>query len=559
MLYPQRNEMRDLICLDGSWRALVNGQERDIAVPASWNEQYSDLYDYFGIVRYKKSVFIPEYYAERLIWLRFGSVASKATVYINGTKVCYNEGTALPFECEISKYVCCGAENIVEVDVDNSLDPWALPPAVLDDTVAFFQAGYPAVTYDFYPYGGIHRSVYLYTTSKVRIEKIRIDTALDGTVRFGLSLSEEIQGKIEVLCDCVNEAFTFAGRSIEGSIKIENPILWDCNTPHLYELKVKLSDRHGVVDVYTQSFGVREVKLSDNQIWLNNKPVFLKGFGKHEDFHILGKGFSHAITVKDFSLLKWIGANSFRTSHYPYDEEILSYADRNGFLVIGETPFVGLNTRMYTDEILGKATKIIEKMIDRDYNHPSIIMWSMANEPVVKTEEGIHFFKVMYETAKKKDSSRLITYVAQAVPEDNLGMKYYDLICLTRYNAWYYYQGKIDASLDALSEYLDRWHNVDGKCIMVAEFGADTIEGLHYDPPQMFTEEYQAELIRKQYEVFRSKDYVVGIHVWAFADFKTSQSFSRVFLNRKGVFNRERHPKMAAHMLRQMWNTDAHQ
>lgn len=556
MLYPQMNEKRELFCLDGSWKAIVNGTERDIAVPASWNEQYSDLYNYFGVVRYKKEIFIADHYVGKDIWLRFGSVASKAKVYVNGTEVCSNEGGCLPFECEISSHVCCGGVNIIEVDVDNTLDPWGLPPAVLDDKEGRigFYSSYPAVTYDFYPYGGIHRSVYLYSTSKKRIDEVKINTFLDGTVHFVLLFSEKMRGTVKISCDNIEQDIAFYGSNVEGTLRIEDPLLWDCDTPHLYDLKIALYDEQMQVDAYTQSFGIREIKVAGNELLLNNKPIFLKGFGKHEDFHIIGKGFNHGITVKDFGLLKWIGANSFRTSHYPYDEEMLSYADRNGILVIGETPFVGLNERMYTEEILERAKIIIEKMIDRDYNHPSVIMWSMANEPIVTTSEGENFFKAMYDTAKERDSSRPVTYVAHMEPEDNVGMKYYDLMCVTRYNGWYYGAGQIENTLDALSEYLDRWHSVAGQCIMVAEFGADTIPGYHYDPPQMFTEEYQAELIKKQYELFRSKEYVVGTHVWAFADFKTAQSYTRVFLNRKGVFTRERYPKMAAYMLRQMWN-----
>lgn len=249
-------------------------------------------------------------------------------------------------------------------------------------------------------------------------------------------------------------------------------------------------------------------------------------------------------------------ADSFRTFHYPYDEEILSFADRHGILVIGETPFVGLNDRMYKEDILDKVKIGIEKMIDRDYNHPSIIMWSMANEPNVTTKEGEAFFKAMYETAKAKDVSRPITYVAYQEPEYNLGMKYYDLICVNKYYGWYLGSGQIDATLNELSECIDHFHNEANQLVIVAEFGADAIAGMHYDPPQMFTEEFQAEIIKKQYELIKTKDYVIGAHVWAFADFKTNQTISRVFLNRKGVFTRERHPKMAAHMLREIWRNE---
>lgn len=236
---------------------------------------------------------------------------------------------------------------------------------------------------------------------------------------------------------------------------------------------------------------------------MNNKEIFLNGFGKHEDFHIIGKGFNHAVMVEDFELMKWIGANSFRTSHYPYDENILDMADREGILVIAETPFVGLNSRNYTKEILNKAVSVIGEMIKRDKNHPSIIMWSLANEPIVETDDGEQFFKVMAETARCLDDTRPITYVSFLEPEQNRGMKYYDIICINKYYGWYEYPGQIDESLSEFIKCTDRFYNTFNKGIILTEFGADAIAGIHTNPPQMFSEEYQSKMIKEQYELFK--------------------------------------------------------
>lgn len=556
MLYPQKNLKRELECMDGLWDFKIGDDIRQIAVPASWNEQYNDLFDYFGKAEYSKKIFIPEYYKDKAVYLRFGSVASKAEVFANGESVCYHEGTALPFECKIDTYLKFGSENLISVIVDNSLDPWALPPAVLHNNegrVGFFNS-YPPVTYDFFPYGGIQRSVYVYTTSPVSIKNIKIDTDINGDVDFSVIFSDKVTGCLNAYIEnkSVNIEIDSADNA-KGRIKIENPRLWDIGKPELYDLKLELFKDDELIDTYVQNFGIRKIEIVDNSLLLNNRKIFLKGFGKHEDFHIIGKGFNNAVMVKDFSLLKWIGANSFRTSHYPYDEQILSYADQNGILVIGETPFVGLNERMYTESILDKANGIIREMIDRDYNHPSVIMWSLANEPNAESDEAELFFKSMYETARDKDKSRPITYVAHLEPKNNRGMKYYDLICINKYYGWYLAPGQIDNTLDELSDCLDLFHIESGKGVIVAEFGADAIAGMHTDPPQMFSEEYQTEIIKKQYEVIKSKDYVMGAHVWAFAEFKTAQSISRIILNRKGVFTRDRQPKMAAHMLKKLW------
>ncbi|MDD6484201.1 MAG: glycoside hydrolase family 2 TIM barrel-domain containing protein [Clostridiales bacterium] len=153
--------------------------------------------------------------------------------------------------------------------------------------------------------------------------------------------------------------------------------------------------------------------------------------------------------------------------------------------------------RRYTDEVLNKAVSVIREMIKRDKNHPSIIMWSLANEPMIETDEGDNFFKVMAKTARTLNSTRPITFVAFYEPENTRGMQYYDICCINK---------------------------------------------------------YQAKMIKLQYEKFKEQPYAVRTHVWAFADFKTAQTISRIVFNRKGVFTREREPKMAAHMLKELWN-----
>ncbi len=559
MLYPKKNRIRTLECLDGIWETEIDGIYRDMAVPASWNEQYNDLFNYFGKCRYIKKVYIDSIPRDKDLWLRFGSVTTNAEVFVNGRFAGEHKGTSLPFEFKINNLVKENDENIIEVIVDNTLDPWGLPPAVLADNEARagFARSYPSVTYDFFPYGGIHRSVYLYLAPKKRIEDIKIDTKLSDKISFKLSFSGSINANVKAYVDgkvfeyCVNN-----DNILNGEFIVENPRIWDVGKPELYEVRFDVEIDGRLYDTYTQTFGIREVEIRDCKIYLNNKEVFLKGFGKHEDFYIIGKGFNAALMIKDFELLKWIGANSFRTSHYPYDEQILDYADKNGILVIDETPFVGFNERMYRDDILSRAKIIIGDLINRDYNHPSVIMWSMANEPIAQSSEGEHFFKEMYECARSYDKTRPITYVAHAEPEENVGMKYYDIVCLNKYYGWYLGAGQIDETLPDLSECMDNFYNAFGKGIIISEFGADAIDGMHSAPPQMFSEEYQCEMIKKQYELICSKKYIAGTHIWAFADFKTAQSISRILVNRKGVFTRDRQPKMSAHMVRKMWKEE---
>lgn len=576
MLYPQMNENRSLYSLDGIWTFYkdctdINFENADlsvlssvedkraIAVPAGWNDQYEDLFRFHGKGWYEKKFYVPDSADEQDVYIRFGSVSGKAKVWVNGVYVAEHIGTALPFEAKITDCIKINEENAVTVLADNTLDPWALPPATLMENEGRigFNTSYPAVTYDFFPFGGIQRSVYIYRTSKVRIEDITITTNLkgnDAVIKYKIDFNGAYDGDVKISIGDIDTSLKCREENfVSGEVIIKNALLWDIGKPNLYEFKARLLSGKNK-DTYIQTFGVRKVEIKDKKLFLNGREIFLKGFGKHEDFHVIGKGFNHAVMVKDFALLKWIGANSFRTSHYPYDENILDMADREGMLVIAETPFVGLNSRNYTKEVLDKAVSVIGEMIKRDKNHPSVIMWSLANEPDVGTAEGENFFKVMAETARNLDPTRPITYVAHLEPEQNRGMKYYDIVCVNKYYGWYLQPGQIDESLDEFINCTDRFYKAFGKGIILTEFGADAMAGIHTNPPQMFSEEYQSEMIEKQYELFAKKPYAVGTHVWTFSDFKTAQTISRIVFNRKGVFTREREPKMAAHTLKRLWN-----
>ncbi len=573
MLYPKENAYRQMKSLDGFWNfcadkenvglaqgwgnGLGGSDVRIMGVPASWNEQHNDLYNFHGKGWYEKDIFVPAEYADQAVYIRCGSVAGEATIYVNGHLAARHIGTALPFEVKINDFVTFGASNKLVILADSTLDPWSLPPALIDESegrVGFFHC-YPNVTYDFFPYGGIQRSVWLYTTPKTRIEDIAITTAVEysATVTAKVTLSAAVCGAIRVETAGKTAEIPVNGTTAELSVTVENPRLWDIGQPELYDLTATLLVDNTPVDSYTETYGIRTVKVEGNQFLLNGKPVFFKGFGKHEDFSVLGKGFNHALTVKDFYLLGWVGANSFRTSHYPYDENILDMADRAGILVIDETPFVGLNNRMFRPDILEKAKSVIGELFNRDKNHPSVVMWSLANEPYVSTPEAKRFFEEMAATARALDSTRPITYVAHMEPEDNLAYPAYDVVCINKYYGWYIAPGQLEDSIPDFADCLQRFYDAFGKPIIVSEFGADCIEGIHSDPAVMFSEEYQSNTVEQQYLEMRKKDFVIGAHVWAFADFKTAQSKSRIVLNRKGVFTRDRQPKMVAHTLKRLW------
>jgi beta-glucuronidase len=297
--------------------------------------------------------------------------------------------------------------------------------------------------------------------------------------------------------------------------------------------------------------------------------VQLRGFGKHEDFILHGRGLDLAVLVRDFELLKWIGANSFRTSHYPYSEEAMMLADQYGFMVIDETPGVSLTFSDRPEIVEARRVQLLRDLTDlveRDRNHPCVILWSVANEPLTRpfhtldeapadaVEKGRTFFASAFAHLRSLDDSRPVALVSvQNGPSEWVGQG--DVICTNSYNGWYALsaeQDKAEQTLEREIRALKARH--PGKPVMFTEFGADGIAGLHDEPAAMFSEDYQAELIALYLRVLGRHKFVIGAHPWAFADFRTAQSVLRVdATNFKGVFTRDRRPKLAARVLREAW------
>ena len=207
--------------------------------------------------------------------------------------------------------------------------------------------------------------------------------------------------------------------------KIDGITPWSVDTPKLYRLKVTITAADGSVDEYSEQFGFRTVEVKDCGLYLNGEKIYLKGFGKHEDVPVLGRGFCEAYNVKGLALMKWMGANSFRTSHYPYSEEMMRLCDEMGILVIDETPAVGMHTTFTatgmkvdvaspTWKTLDTAEHhrdVIRDMIGRDKNHPSVIMFSIANEPASEEQGAYEYFEPLFKLVKQLDpQQRPVTF-----------------------------------------------------------------------------------------------------------------------------------------------------
>jgi beta-glucuronidase len=171
-------------------------------------------------------------------------------------------------------------------------------------------------------------------------------------------------------------------------------------------------------------------------------------------------------------------------------------------------------------------------------------------------EAGVRFFETLYRQVRDRDASRPVTLVGvMNGPVEWLAI--FDVTSINRYHGWYSLGGRLDQAQEALAKELDALHARLGKPIVITEFGTDTVAGVHSQPEEMWSEEYQVEFLRRYLDVAAKRPFVAGLHVWNFADFKTGQGILRMAgLNHKGVFTRDRRPKMAAHFLRSRWRRD---
>lgn len=591
-LQPQQNEYRNVLNISGIWNFLADPQAvgisekwyeqlpdgSPIAVPGSWNDQKEGLHHYLGHVWYERETFVPATWKSERVFLRVGSANYLAKVWVNGQEVGVHEGGHLPFAFDISSYVRFGQQNRITIEVENELRADRVPLG----NVRASMRNYPATNYDFFPFGGLHRDVILYTVPrKSSLSDVTITTQLDGTITLKVEKTGTAKGGCVSLRGhdgkTASRSFSFSGNTATVKVQIPDVQLWSPEHPYLYETTVELKDGGKTVDAYRCQTGVRTIAVEGSRLLLNGKPIHLRGFGKHEGFPIFGRAFAQPVAVKDFELMRWTGANSFRTSHYPYDESVYDMADRLGFLIIDEMPSVGLYFYDEQDNIDRRRAvcdQYLEEIIRRDKNHPSVIIWSVANEPSYKgmgganydgkeqkgddreNQQAIQFLGGLVKQAKEMDPTRLSTFVGvSGGPASWLSVC--DIICINRYYGWYTNPGDMKGAIKILDGELERIWGLYHKPIIMTEFGADAIAGEHSEYAVMFSEEFQCNFITDYLNLANTKDYVAGMHIWNFADFTTGQAMFRVAAkNFKGVFTQDRKPKMAAHMLHERWNKD---
>lgn len=552
-----------------------SGDVLQMPVPSSYNDitVEAGVRDYIGWAWYDRNFYVSKGWEGSRVMLRFGSVHYTAMVYVNGKPVTSHSGGHLPFEVDVSSSVSYWDSNRVTVAVNNTLTRHTVPQGeyVWEKESDMYPAGYSTleIAFDFFNYAGIHRPVVLYATpQQMYVKDITVVTAVsqdtkEASVQFAVDYHTEDgdNGNIQCVVELIDkkseavETLNLSG-TCSGILTVKQPELWwpylMSETPgYMYQLKVALMHiKHGE-DIYRLPVGIREVTWGPKQFLINHKPFYFRGFGRHEDSDIRGKGLDLPLMTRDYNLIKWMGANSYRTSHYPYAEEMMDFADQNGIVIIDECPGVALDH--FDAPLLEHHLSVMSELVTRDKNHPSVVMWSVGNEPRSYRNASGEYFSAVYNHTKALDATRPVTLVVNVQYSQDHASQHFDIICFNKYFGWYQDPGHAELIHHQMLEYIRAWHKARNKPIIVTEYGADTVAGIHMLPAMVFTEEYQVQLMEGNFKAFddaRKEGILIGEHIWNFADFMTKQEPRRVAGNKKGIFTRNRQPKLSAHVLR---------
>lgn len=438
MLYPVLNAKRKRYSLDGVWNfkqgEYVPGVDPRLStedlmvVPSSFNDVAveSEKRYFIGDNWYERTFAVPSFESDEELVLRFGSVTHQAKVYVNGQLLGEHIGGFTPFEVRIPEELTREKELLISVCANNILDHTTLPVGnyseekLPDGTVK----KKVSENFDFFNYAGIQRPVQLLVLPKARIEDIVVTYDVhenDATVKVVVEHTANGGTAKVTLLD--EDGEVVAKGEAESELEIVNVHRWEVLDASLYTAKVELFAGDELVDEYEELFGVRTVRVEKGQFLVNDKPVYFKGFGKHEDSYVNGRGFNEAVNLMDLNLMKNVGANSYRTAHYPYSEEMMRLSDRMGFLVIDEVPAVGLFANFTAALSMNSGgTKPIKtwefyqtmenhklalkELVARDKNHACVVLWSVANEPDGAGEGADKYFEPLVKICERVRSTK---------------------------------------------------------------------------------------------------------------------------------------------------------
>ena len=400
----------DTMPVPGLWEMNGYGDPVYVNVGYAWSGHYytkppipAEWHNYAG--QYRRTFVLGDEWTGKDVFLHIGSATSNVRVWVNGKEVGYSEDSKLEARFNITKYVKKG-ENLIALEIFRWCDG-----TYLEDQ-------------DFWRFTGIARDVYVYSREKNRIEDVKVVASASGEAALCTEVSAGVKSLQFTILDPYGKevasqtvAVSAKERSERGlpvvreTIQVPSVKQWSAETPWLYTLKVAAFDKKGQTEQTEIKIGFRDVEIKGGQLLVNGKPILIKGANRHEMNPYKGYVVTEADMIQDILIMKKLNINAVRTCHYPDDPLWYSLCDRYGLYMVAEanTESHGM---MYGPGTLSKNPDFeyahlerARRAVQRDFNHPSVIVWSLGNE----AGDGPNF-AACYDLVKSMDSSRPVQY-----------------------------------------------------------------------------------------------------------------------------------------------------
>lgn len=535
----------DFTPMDG----ICKGVTQKVWVP-SCLETYPGMENYRG-----KAVYETSFQAEGRIRICFKGVSHYAKVWIDGELSAEHYGSYGEFFA-YAKDLKAGIHCLC-VEVDNQFREE-------------YSLDFPN---DYYSYGGISRGVVLEFLNEVFVQWVHVTPLEDNNGHWKV--------KVEVCCNNLT-AHTKdymlqivlsegekerkrhktnvripSGESIVYSetLEIKDGISWTMDNAFLYMVYAQLFENGSMVDDLIDRFGLRTVRVAGDKILFNEKTVQIKGVCRHEDHPDYGCALPSAVIWNDLKIIKNLGANSVRTVHYPNDEIFLDMCDELGILVWEESHARALDEQqMRNPYFMEQSRQSIQEMIVHHYNHPSIYIWGMLNECASETEYGRLCYQELFGEMKKLDASRLHSFASCKFYEDQCQ----DLTDVCAWNMYPYWYENDTATerIEKLREWLDTKGNAKDKPLLITEVGAGAVYGFRSSAKDVWSEELQEEILKKQLTEIAENKFCIGMYIWQFCDVRVSREWAMrrpKSRNNKGIVDEYRRPKLSAASVKEIF------
>ena len=530
-----------------------------VTIPHTWNA--TDASDgggnyYRGIGWYRRHYTVPAAYAGKQLFLQFAGANQVADVWVNGTLLGEHRGGYARFRFNATAALVVGQDNVIAVKVSNADD----------DAIAPQSADY---SFD----GGIYRSVSLYAVGPVQIRMLdyagpgvylrqRSVTSTAATVDVTAKLFNNLDAAraVSVRAVVTDRSGTIVadqtrtGVSIPAhaevdvtqTVTVANPHRWDgLADPYLYSATVELHDTaaNRITDVDTEPLGLRSYAVNANTGFsLNGHALDLHGVNLHQDRAGVGWAETDAQKTQDFDLITEIGATAVRMAHYQHDQKDYSLADERGLVVWAEIPLV--NDTTASAAFTANAEQQLRELIRQNYNHPSIVFWSIGNEQRVDNAATNNLLADLAGIVNTEDPDRISTYATCCVSDTGAVATHARTTGYNKYYGWY------TGATSGLGPNLDSLHAaLPGRPIAVSEYGAGANVNQHeLNPAQPATagawhpEEYQSLLHESSWKQMQARPYLWGKFVWNMFDFASDgrNEGSQPGINDKGLVTRDR-------------------